>query len=263
MTELKKIAKGYTRVSTAKQATEGISLETQATRIREYCVYKKLELVKVYEDAGLSGKDIEGRPALQQLLNDIQPGDHLIFYDLSRLGRDTRDLLDIHDFLKEKKATMVCLNPDIDFSTSVGEMMMTVLASVATYERRETAERVSDNLRRLSAEGKLRSKAPFGWRFVAKDKDFEPVPEQQEIIKWCCEQYQNGHSVYKIANCLNQGGLGYVFNLNKLKPCKNPQFHGHVIKRILTDAGSIDDTKNRRPIENRIISHHKKVEVSS
>lgn len=255
-----KIAKGYTRVSTNMQKEDGISLDTQATKIKEYCNYKKLDLVKIYQDAGLSAKDMTNRPSLLELLRGIQEGDHIIFSDLSRLSRDTRDILTINQIIKAKKAILVCLEPDIDFSTPAGEMMMSVLTSLHKYERDITAQKVSDNMKYLAAEGKLRSRAPFGWKFVGKDKDFEPVPEQQQVIKFCITAHNSGMGREQIATTLNTNGYAYIFNLNKKKPCKNPQFHGHTIKTILMDAGVIEDDK-RRPIENRIISYHK-IEVT-
>src|SRR5581483_8655419 len=93
--EEKRIAKGYIRVSTTMQREDGISLETQTQRIQEYCAYKKLDLVKVYQDAGISGKNITGRPGMQELLSDIQKGDSIIVCDLSRLARNTKDALTI------------------------------------------------------------------------------------------------------------------------------------------------------------------------
>lgn len=254
--ETKKIAKGYTRVSTNTQKEDGVSLETQYFQIKAYCTYKNLELVKVYEDAGISGKNMIERPALLEMLKDIQEGDYIIFADLSRIARDTKDMIIIHETITAKKANMVCLSPDIDMSTPAGEMMMKVLATLHQYERQMTSQKVSDNLKRISVEGKLRSKPPFGWKNVGKDKDFEEVPEQQLVIKYCIEAHKVGHSFYKISEYLNSHGFAQVFNLNKKKPCKNPQFRCNVVRRILIDAGSIEDPE-RKLVETRILSHHK------
>ncbi len=58
------------RVSTAAQV-EGYSLEAQTERLREYAVYRELEIAGEYCDAGKSGRSIKGRPAFQQMLDDI------------------------------------------------------------------------------------------------------------------------------------------------------------------------------------------------
>ncbi len=250
-----KSAKAYVRVSTTMQVDDGVSLETQVTRIKEYCTYMKLDLVKVYEDAGISGKNMN-RPALIEMLNEIQSGDNIIFYDLSRLGRDTKDTLTIHETIHAKGATMICLNPNIDFSTPAGEMMMSFLAATYKYERQNTSKKVSDNMKRLKAEGKLRARSPFGYKFVGKDKDLEAVPEQQEIIKYIIESHKSGMSDNKIATILNTNGYGYIMNLNKKKATANPSFFNSTIRRILIDNEIVEDEK-RRPIEQRITSFHK------
>ena len=59
-----KTAIGYIRVSTEKQANEGVSLEAQEARINAWCVANGYELVQVYVDAGISGKKMDNRPEL-------------------------------------------------------------------------------------------------------------------------------------------------------------------------------------------------------
>ncbi len=65
---------GYCRVSTDEQAREGVSLETQRSRIRAYCEAKDLELVDMLTDDGISGKTLE-RPALRELLQRCERGE--------------------------------------------------------------------------------------------------------------------------------------------------------------------------------------------
>ena len=80
----------YTRVSTMAQ-TEGYSLEAQVERLREYAEYRDLQIVGEYCDAGKSGKSIKGRPAFQEMLDDIVNGkddiSYVLVFKLSRFGR--------------------------------------------------------------------------------------------------------------------------------------------------------------------------------
>lgn len=69
----------YTRVSTAAQI-EGYSLEAQTERLREFADYRELEIAGEYCDAGKSGKSIKGRPAFQQMLDDISSEKDGIFW---------------------------------------------------------------------------------------------------------------------------------------------------------------------------------------
>lgn len=63
----------YTRVSTSMQ-TDGYSLEAQKTKMKAFCDYNEYEIVGEYEDAGKSGKSIEGRIAFNQMMDDIKSG---------------------------------------------------------------------------------------------------------------------------------------------------------------------------------------------
>ena len=63
----------YTRVSTAMQI-DGYSLDAQKSRMKTFCEYNDYEIVGEYEDAGKSGKSVEGRPAFKQMLQDIENG---------------------------------------------------------------------------------------------------------------------------------------------------------------------------------------------
>ena len=70
--EEKKIAGIYIRVSTEDQAREGFSLREQKEKLLQLCAFKGYEVFKVYEDAGISAKDMEHRPAFQEMLQDMR-----------------------------------------------------------------------------------------------------------------------------------------------------------------------------------------------
>ena len=72
MSEEKKIAGLYIRVSTEDQAREGFSLPEQEKRLRAMCEYKGYEIYKLYKDAGISAKTGNYRPAFEELLQDIK-----------------------------------------------------------------------------------------------------------------------------------------------------------------------------------------------
>ena len=72
--EEKKIAGIYIRVSTEDQAREGFSLGEQKEKLMELCKFKGYEVYEIYEDAGISAKDIKHRPAFQKMLDDIKEG---------------------------------------------------------------------------------------------------------------------------------------------------------------------------------------------
>ena len=86
----------YTRVSTAMQI-DGYSLEAQKTKMKAFCDYNEYEIAGEYEDAGKSGKSIEGRIAFNQMMDDIKSGkdevSYVLVFKLSRFGRNAADVL--------------------------------------------------------------------------------------------------------------------------------------------------------------------------
>ena len=76
----------YPRVSTEMQV-DGFSLDGQKNSLKRFADREEMEIVNIYEDAGKSGKSIEGRPAFKQMLGDIENGleiDYILVYKLSR-----------------------------------------------------------------------------------------------------------------------------------------------------------------------------------
>ena len=118
-----KQAIGYIRVSTEKQANEGVSLEAQEAKIVTWCKANGYELVKVYVDAGISGKRMDTRKELLAALASLKKGMALVSYSLSRLARSTKDALAIGEAVAKKKADMVSLTEQIDTTTAAGKMM--------------------------------------------------------------------------------------------------------------------------------------------
>jgi hypothetical protein len=94
MNNERKIAAVYIRVSTEDQAREGFSLGEQKEKLLQLCAFKEYEVFKVYEDAGISAKDMEHRPAFQEMLKDMRDGkiNYIVAYKLDRVTRSVRDL---------------------------------------------------------------------------------------------------------------------------------------------------------------------------
>ena len=70
----------YTRVSTTMQI-DGYSLDAQKTKMKAFCDYNEYEIAGEYEDAGKSGKSIEGRVSFNQMMKDIKSGKDTDFVD--------------------------------------------------------------------------------------------------------------------------------------------------------------------------------------
>ena len=125
---------------------DGESLSTQRLQIQDYCASRSWELVKVYEDAGISGTK-DDRPALQALLSAVKAGeiDAVVVRDLSRFGRSARDLLNNIQTLKDCSVTFISIKEGIDGSGPYGQFMLTILAAIAELEMEMITSRMREN----------------------------------------------------------------------------------------------------------------------
>lgn len=132
---------GYARVSTDEQ-----DLELQLSRLeKEGCSIIRSEKV--------SGKSRQDRHELKTILDFLRPDDELIVTRLDRLGRDTRDVLNIIHDCEEKGAFVTVLDPHVSTRGEMGHIVMTVLGMVAQMERRFIKERQREGINRAKAKG--------------------------------------------------------------------------------------------------------------
>lgn len=116
MNEERNVAGIYIRVSTEDQVREGFSLGEQEEKLKQLCKYKDYKIYKVYKDAGISAKDMEHRPAFQQMLEDMRAGkiNYIIAYKLDRVTRSVRDLEVLISDLETHHCYLVCDRDEIE-----------------------------------------------------------------------------------------------------------------------------------------------------
>ena len=87
----------YVRVSTEEQAREGYSIRAQEEKLRAYAMLKDWNIYSVYADEGISGKDVDGRPAIKQPIADVTSGKvkNVLVYKIDRLTRSTKNLIEL------------------------------------------------------------------------------------------------------------------------------------------------------------------------
>jgi DNA invertase Pin-like site-specific DNA recombinase len=135
---------GYARVSTADQ-----DLDAQFERLKaEGCGVIRAEKV--------SGASRDGRTELETIIQFLRPGDELVVTRLDRLGRDTRDVLNIVHECDQRQAFVTVLDPHVSTRGEIGRIVMTVLGMVAQMERRFIKERQREGVERARAEGVYR-----------------------------------------------------------------------------------------------------------
>ena len=113
----------YTRVSTAMQI-DGYSLDAQRTRMKAYADFNDFEIAGEYEDAGKSGKSIEGRNEFNRMMEDIKTGkdgiSYVLVFKLSRFGRNAADVLSTLQTMQDFGVNLICVEDGIDSSKDAG-----------------------------------------------------------------------------------------------------------------------------------------------
>lgn len=201
-----KQAIGYIRVSTEKQANEGVSLEAQEAKIVTWCKSNGYELVRVYVDAGISGKRMDTRKELLAALASLKKGMALVSYSLSRLARSTKDALAIGEAVAKKKADMVSLTEQIDTTTAAGKMMFQMLSVLAEFERNLVAERTTNALQHKKRIGqKYTNQTPYG--FQAIEGRLVEVEQEAKVVAEIQAARSSGSTLQSIADSLNTRGI--------------------------------------------------------
>ena len=100
-----------------------------------------------------SGK-LESRPALDDLLEQVRPGDAVVVWKLDRLGRSLRHLIDVVQHLQQREVAFVSLTEQIDTSTPGGRLVFHVFGALAEFERDLIRERTLAGLSAARARGR-------------------------------------------------------------------------------------------------------------
>ena len=98
----------------------GFSLGEQKEKLLQLCKFKEYEVFRVYEDAGISAKNIKDRPAFQEMLSDMKQGkiNYIVAYKLDRVTRSVRDLEELISQLELHNTYLVCDKDDVNTSTA-------------------------------------------------------------------------------------------------------------------------------------------------
>ncbi len=136
---------GYVRVSSLDQNEE-----------RQIVTMKKYDVEKVFIEK-MSAKD-KDRPKLQEMLDYVRDGDTIIVHDLSRLARNTKDLLEIVEYLNKKEVNLVSNKEHIDSSTPMGQLMLTMIGAIYEFERANLLERQREGIALAKAKGKYKGR---------------------------------------------------------------------------------------------------------
>ena len=212
---------------------DGYSLDAQKTKMKAFCDYNEYEIVGEYENAGKSGKSIEGRVSFNQMMEDIKSGkdgvSYVLVFKLSRFGRNAADVLATLQVMQDFGVNLICVEDGIDSSKDAGKLMISVLSAVAEIERENIRVQTMEGRMQKAREGKWNGGfAPYGYSLI--DGKLEVNEEEAVAIRMIFDQYVNTDlGANGIAKYLENHGIHKIARQNG----KNPLFDAALIRRII------------------------------
>ena len=207
--QLRRVA-GYARVSTDSEE-QLTSYEAQVDYYTRYIRSRAdWDFVDVYTDEGISATNTKKRGGFNRMVQDALDGkiDLIVTKSVSRFARNTVDSLTTVRKLKDAGVEVYFEKENIWTLDSKGELLITIMSSLAQEESRSISENVTWGQRKRFADGKV--SIPYG-QFLGyrKGKDGLPeiVPEQAEIVRSIYRMCIEGMSTNAIAKHLSQQGI--------------------------------------------------------
>jgi site-specific DNA recombinase len=256
---------GYTRISTQRQS-DGTSLDNQKQKIEDYCRLNDLELTNIFSEIDSGGND--DRKVINEIKNMIEnpflkdsPIKTIIVFKLDRLGRTMLGSLQFIEMCKEHNVNVVSISDNIDTSEPKSELILNILLSIATEERRVIKERLT-----MGRDYKFKnnqipySKIPFGYtrknKTIIPDKNSEVV--QYIFKKWNVlnkmKHLTKTKKTQRLLSLLKQ--RGYTFNGRDFKwwnvrdILNNKMYCGELTWKGLTTTSSYPTIISKRLFNN-------------
>jgi len=220
--------RGPQTAAAAREHTEanGLSLDAQIDAGRRYAAMAGLGVIGEFREVQ-SGKKASNRPKLQEALA-LCKKHRAVFHiwSLSRAARSVRDSIEIIDTLTRAGCDILSSTENVDTSTPMGRMAVTLIQSVAQLELELCSERITNslNLKRTRGE-RLGGKLPYGYKVAANGKELIEVKAEIKTIEFMIVERNRGKSYAKIAALLNSKNI----------PTKTgKEWRGRTVNSILT-----------------------------
>ena len=203
---------GYCRCSTQEQSDSGLGLDAQRASILAECARKGWTLIEMIEDAGFSAKTLD-RPGMAHALDLLRSG-HAGALVVAKLDRATRSVMDTANLLAQGQRegwALVALDLGLDPTTPTGELVATIMAAVAQWERRAIGARTRDALAAKKAAGVRLGR---------------PVLLPADVAERIAAAKEAGESLSAIARALNAEGVPTAHG--------GSQWHASTVRAVLS-----------------------------
>jgi DNA invertase Pin-like site-specific DNA recombinase len=186
-----------------------MSLEAHEAKICAWAKANDADVVEIVREEGVSGSrllaDRPGGKKIAKLLEARRPGvDAVVVVRMDRLGRDAAEQISLLKRFTTGKVGVVAIAQQIDLATPHGRAMAQIGAVFAELERALIAERTTETLAEMRAQGRVTNHTPFGWD--AEGDFLVPNEAEQATLARLIRLRQQGLSYHKLADLLNQEG---------------------------------------------------------
>ena len=178
-------------------------MREQEERLKEFCKFKRYNIYKVYQDAGISAKN-DKRPAYQEMIEDVKKGNInvIVALKLDRLTRSVYDIEKLMKFVNDYECDIDCMADESNTTTSNGRMVMRIMTSVSQNEIEKCSERTKFGMAGAIKNGHIPNRTGLG--FKRENKKLVPDPLTKDIIVRIFDLYLEGKSHQAIANIYNK-----------------------------------------------------------
>lgn len=263
----------YARVSTDSEEQK-TSYTAQIDYYTNYInSHEDWEFVKIYTDEGISGTNIKHRRGFQEMIDDALAGkiDLIVTKSISRFARNTVDTLTTVRTLKEMGVEVYFEKENIYTLDAKGEVLITIMSSLAQEESRSISENVTWGQRKRFADGKVTLPYSHFLGFEKGNGDFPIVNEEQAVIvRRIYKEFLDGKTPCMIANLLTKEGIPTPAGKTKWRPStissilQNEKYKGSAIlqKEFTLDFLTKKRKKNEGEVPQYYIEHSHEAIVS-
>ncbi|MCL2165294.1 MAG: recombinase family protein [Oscillospiraceae bacterium] len=230
----------YLRVSTEEQAQEGYSIRAQEQKLKDFARIKDWSIFKIYADEGISGKNITERPAINEMIADIQSGlvKNVVVYKIDRLTRSTADLIYLVDLFNLHGCAFNSLSESIDTQTASGRMFLKIIGIFAEFERENIIERVKMGIDKKVKEGYSLCSHTASYGYTREDGvKIQTIHEEEaQVVKDVFDMFVNqGKSMLGIAKHMN---------ILKIPTKEGSVWFANTVRRILMNVNLIGNVRH-------------------
>lgn len=251
---VKRKVAGYARVSTDMEE----QITSYDTQVKYYTDYIKSnenwEFVGIYADEGITGTSIKNRDGFKKMIEDALSGkiDLIITKSVSRFARNTVDSLTTIRKLKENGTECYFEKENIWTFDSKGELLITIMSSIAQEEARSISENCTWGQRKRFADGRV--SVPYT-SFLGYDKGDDGIlainEEQAKVVRRIYGMFLQGQSIYAIAKTLTREKIP--------TPANKGKWYASTVKSILTNEKYKGDALLQKTYTSDFLTKKKKV----